>query len=58
VVVGCNDLLQQLCAANRDDPQQRVLLDPYRPELFRFLKDGALQAGSALAQMQLCGLFT
>jgi phosphoenolpyruvate-protein kinase (PTS system EI component) len=54
--VGCNDLLSHLCAADRDDPQQRHLLDPYRPELFRFLGSGAAAAGRKLENLQLCGL--
>lgn len=56
ISVGCNDLLQHLCAADRDDPRQRLLLDPYRPELFGFLRDVAKRAGTELEQLQLCGL--
>jgi phosphoenolpyruvate-protein kinase (PTS system EI component) len=56
VSVGCNDLLSHLTAADRDDPQQRHLLDPYRPELFRFFEAGAVAAGKDLENLQLCGL--
>jgi phosphoenolpyruvate-protein kinase (PTS system EI component) len=56
VSVGCNDLLSRLTAADRDDPQQRHLLDPYRPELFRFFEAGAVAAGKDLENLQLCGL--
>jgi phosphoenolpyruvate-protein kinase (PTS system EI component) len=56
VALGCNDLLQHLCGADRDDPARRDLLDPYRPELFRFLREGAARAGARLARVQLCGL--
>jgi phosphoenolpyruvate-protein kinase (PTS system EI component) len=56
IAVGCNDLLQHLCAAERDDPQQRHFLDPYRPELFGFLGDAAQRAGGDPARLQLCGL--
>jgi phosphoenolpyruvate-protein kinase (PTS system EI component) len=56
LAVGCNDLLQHLCAADREDPRQRLLLDPYRPEVFGFLRDSAQRAGADLRQVQLCGL--
>ena len=58
VSIGCNDLLAHLSAADRDDPAQRLLLDPYRPELFRFLGDAARRAGADLARVQLCGLLS
>jgi len=54
--IGCNDLLANFCAADRDDPRQRNLLDPYRPEFYRFLRQGAERAGMRLSQVQLCGL--
>lgn len=54
--VGCNDLLSHLSAGDRDDPQQRHLLDPYRPELFRFFEASAAAAGRELEDLQLCGL--
>ena len=56
IAFGCNDLLQNLCAADRDAPQLRILLDPYRPELYRFLGEGAQRAGAKLARIHLCGL--
>jgi phosphoenolpyruvate-protein kinase (PTS system EI component) len=58
VGLGCNDLLQHLCGADRDDPRQRRLLDPYRPELFRFLRYAADRAGPALDKVHLCGLLS
>jgi phosphoenolpyruvate-protein kinase (PTS system EI component) len=54
--IGCNDLLANVCSAERDDPRQRDLIDPYRPELYRLLRDGAERAGSRLDLVQLCGL--
>jgi len=56
VAIGCNDLLAHLCAADRGDPAQRLLLDPYRPELLRFLGDAAAAAGADLGRVELCGL--
>lgn len=53
VAIGSNDLLQHLCGADRDDPAQRHLLDPYRPELFRFLGEAIREAPD---DVQLCGL--
>jgi phosphoenolpyruvate-protein kinase (PTS system EI component) len=53
VAIGSNDLLQHLCAADRDDPAQRHQLDPYRPELFRFLGEALREAPE---QVQICGL--
>ena len=32
------------------------MLDPYRPELFRFFQAGAIAAGEVLENVQLCGL--
>lgn len=54
--VGCNDLLSHLTAADRDAQQQRHLLDPYRPELFRSFQAGAAAAANDLENVQLCGL--
>ncbi len=56
VAVGCNDLLSHLSGAARDDPRLNDLLDPYRPELFRFLEDAAGRAGSSLERLRLCGV--
>jgi phosphoenolpyruvate-protein kinase (PTS system EI component) len=56
VAVGCNDLLAHLCGAARDDPRLTDLLDPYRPELFRFLAESAGRAGSSLERLRLCGV--
>ncbi len=56
VAIGCNDLMQCLFAADRDQPELRGLLDPYAPVLFRFLRQAALAAGGHLGQLQVCGL--
>ncbi|MEW5792631.1 MAG: putative PEP-binding protein [Pseudomonadota bacterium] len=56
VAVGCNDLMQCLFAADRDQPELAPLLDPYAPALYRFLQMLARDAGEAVGRLQLCGL--
>ena len=56
VAIGCNDLMQCLFAADRDLAEVRRQLDPYSPELFRFLKQAADAAGDNMYKVQLCGL--
>jgi phosphoenolpyruvate-protein kinase (PTS system EI component) len=56
VAIGCNDLMQCLFAADRDLAEVRRQLDPYSPELFRFLKQAADAAGDNMNKVQLCGL--
>ncbi len=56
VAIGCNDLMQCLFAADRDLAEVRRHLDPYSPELFRFLKQAAEAAGDNINKVQLCGL--
>ncbi len=56
VVIGCNDLMQCLFAADRDIPAVAALLDPYSPFLYRFLHHMAGSAGSSLHKIQLGGL--
>ena len=56
VAIGCNDLMQCLFAADRDLAEVRRHLDPYSPELFRFLKQAADAAGDNINKLQLCGL--
>ena len=56
VAIGCNDLMQCLFAADRDLAEVRRHLDPYSPELFRFLKQAADAAGDNINKVQLCGL--
>ncbi|HID49678.1 MAG TPA: hypothetical protein EYP40_08750 [Chromatiales bacterium] len=56
VALGGNDLLQGLCGAERDEPRFRHILDPCQPALFRFYREVARQAGTALERVQLCGL--
>ncbi len=55
-VIGCNDLMQCLFAADRDVPAVAGLLDPYSPILYRFLRHIAESAGSELRKIQLGGL--
>jgi phosphoenolpyruvate-protein kinase (PTS system EI component) len=56
VAIGCNDLLSNLFDADRDNPRQGRLLDPYRPGLYRFLGEACDRAGTGLERVQLCGL--
>jgi phosphoenolpyruvate-protein kinase (PTS system EI component) len=56
VSIGCNDLMQCLFAADRDLAEVGRYLDPYSPELFRFLKLAAETAGDNIDSVQLCGL--
>lgn len=56
VAVGCNDLMQCLFGADRDNADMRRYLDPYAPALYRFLYQVAVEAGKRLHQVQLCGV--
>ncbi len=56
VGIGCNDLMQTLFAADRDQPELRHYLDPYAPVLYRLFKQVAEQAGDHLDRIQLCGV--
>ena len=56
VAIGCNDLMQSLYAADRDQPELRHYLDPYAPLLYRLFKQVAEQAGEHLSHIQLCGV--
>ena len=56
VAIGCNDLMQCLFAADRDLVAVRRHLDPYSPELFRFLNQAAEAASDNIDSVQLCGL--
>jgi phosphoenolpyruvate-protein kinase (PTS system EI component) len=56
VSIGCNDLMQCLFAADRDLAEVGRHLDPYSPELFRFLNLAAEAAGDNIDNVQLCGL--
>lgn len=56
VAIGCNDLMQNIFAADRDQPDLRYYLDPYAPLLYRLLNQVAEQAGDRLERVQLCGL--
>ena len=54
--IGCNDLMQSLFAADRDQPALRDYLDPYAPVLFRLFREIAERAGDQLERVQLCGV--
>jgi phosphoenolpyruvate-protein kinase (PTS system EI component) len=56
VAIGCNDLMQNIYAADRDEETLRDYLDPYAPVLFRLLRHAAKQAGDRLQHVQLCGV--
>ena len=56
VGIGCNDLMQSLFAADRDQPELRHYLDPYAPLLYRLFSQVAEQAGEDLNQVYLCGV--
>lgn len=56
VAIGCNDLMQTLFAADRDDPALRHYLDPYAPLLYRFFRQVAEAAAGHLRDVQLCGV--
>ena len=58
VAIGCNDLMQCLFAADRDLNEVSRHLDPYSPELFRFLALAAHAAGGNIDKVQLCGLLS
>ena len=58
VAIGCNDLMQCLFAADRDLSAVSRYLDPYAPELCRFLAQAAEAAGDNIAKVQLCGLLS
>ncbi len=55
-VIGCNDLMQCLFAADRDIPAVAGLLDPYSPVLYRFLRHTAESVRDELQRVQLGGL--
>ncbi|MEJ2686062.1 MAG: phosphoenolpyruvate-protein phosphotransferase [Gammaproteobacteria bacterium] len=54
--VGCNDLMQCLFGADRDNPRVARWMEPYAPALYRFLALMARAAGEGLVRIQLCGL--
>ncbi len=56
VGIGCNDLMQNLFAADRDSPQLKSYLNPYSPALLRLLRQTARSAGESIGKIQLCGL--
>lgn len=58
VALGCNDLMQCIFGADRDQPALRHLLDPYCPTLYRFLRQVALEADAATGTILVCGLLS
>ena len=56
IAVGCNDLMQHVFAADRDDPALEAYLDPYAPVLFRLFRQMAEAVSANLDEVQLCGL--
>ena len=56
VAIGCNDLMQCLFGADRDQPELHRYLDPYAPTLYRFLRQVADAVQGHLDEVQLCGV--
>lgn len=56
VAIGCNDLMQNVFAADRDQADLRYYLDPYAPLLYRLFSQVAEQAGERLERIYLCGV--
>ena len=56
VAIGCNDLMQCLFGADRDQPELRRYLDPYAPMLYRFLLQVSNTVQNRLDAVQLCGV--
>ena len=56
VAIGCNDLMQCLFGADRDQPELHRYLDPYAPTLYRFLRQVADAVQDRLDEVQLCGV--
>jgi phosphoenolpyruvate-protein kinase (PTS system EI component) len=58
IAIGCNDLMQGLFSADRDQEELRHYLDPYAPLLYRLLRQVAEEAGERLNHIQLCGVLS
>ena len=56
VSIGCNDLMQSLFAADRDQSVVKSYLDPHAPVLFRLFRQMAESVEGQLERVQLCGL--
>lgn len=56
--LGCNDLMQALFSADRDQPRLRGYLDPYAPVLYRFLAQVAEASAGRLGRVQVCGVLS
>lgn len=56
IAVGCNDLMQCLFGADRDEPRVRDDLDPYAPVLYRLLGNAAADVSEHRESVRLCGV--
>ena len=56
VAIGCNDLMQNIYMADRDQANLRDYLDPYAPVLFRLFRQVAEAAGEQIDRVLLCGV--
>jgi phosphoenolpyruvate-protein kinase (PTS system EI component) len=56
VAIGCNDLMQCLFGADRDEPRVRDSLAPYAPVLYRLLGDAAADVPERRESVRLCGV--
>ena len=56
VAIGCNDLMQYLYAAERDQADLRHYLDPYAPLVYRMFRQVAEEAGEQIHRLHLCGV--
>lgn len=56
VAIGCNDLMQCLYGADRDQPKLAHYFDPYAPMLYRFMTQVADPVKPQLDAVQLCGV--
>ena len=54
--IGCNDLMQCLFGADRDQPGLQRYLDPCSPALYRFLQHVADDVVDRTDAVQLCGV--
>lgn len=56
IAIGCNDLMQCLFGADRDEPRVRDSLDPYAPVLYRLLGNAAADVFEHRESVRLCGV--
>ena len=58
IAIGCNDLMQNIYASDRDHAGLQYYLDPYAPLLFRLFRQVADATGKRLHRIQLCGVLS